>query len=282
MTPNVAALVSRYTGRRVIGAKALAGGCVGEVLLVHLADGARVVAKVGPGLEPEGWMLRHLAAISRLPLPTIVHADDDILLLEYVEAGKSLNSLSAQEHAAELLADLHGIPWHSFGLERDTLIGSLPQPNPPRSSWVEFFRDQRLLYMAGVAHRAGQLPDADLARIEVLAGRLGRWIDEPAQPALIHGDAWGGNILCRNGRVVAFLDPAIYYADPEIELAFGTLFATFGQRFFRRYHEIRPEQPGFHEVRRYLYTLYPLLVHVRLFGSSYLPAVQRTLDRFLG
>jgi len=121
-----------------------------------------------------------------------------------------------------------------------------------------------------------------LTRIEKLAGKLERWLDEPEQPSLIHGDCWGGNILCRDGKVAAFVDPALYYADAEIELAFGTLFGTFGDSFFHRYRERRPLRPGFFEARRDLYNLYPLLVHVRLFGGGYLDGVERILDRFVG
>jgi fructosamine-3-kinase len=76
------------------------------------------------------------------------------------------------------------------------------------------------------------------------------------------------------------VDPALYYADPEIELAFATLFNTFGEAFFARYNEHRPIQPGFFEARRDLYNLYPLLVHVRLFGCSYLASIEETLKRF--
>ena len=83
-------------------------------------------------------------------------------------------------------------------------------------------------------------------------------------------------------RVAAFVDPAIYFADAEIELAFGTLFATFGEEFFRRYVEHRPLAPGFFELRRDLYNLYPLLVHAVLFGGSYGESVDRTLRRLVG
>ncbi len=69
-------------------------------------------------------------------------------------------------------------------------------------------------------------------------------------------------------------------ADAEIELAFTTLFSTFGNPFFDRYREQRPLDEGFFELRRDLYNLYPLLVHVQLFGSGYLSAVERTLKRF--
>jgi fructosamine-3-kinase len=93
---------------------------------------------------------------------------------------------------------------------------------------------------------------------------------------------WGGNVLVRDGRIAGFVDPAIYFADPEIELAFSTLFSTFGEPFFRRYSEIRPLRPGFFEVRRDLYNLWPLLVHVRLFGGAYVASVERTLDKLNG
>ena len=91
---------------------------------------------------------------------------------------------------------------------------------------------------------------------------------------------WSGNVLTKDGRIAGFVDPAIYYADSEIELAFSTLFSTFGDAFFRRYDELRPLRPGFFEERRDLYNLYPLLVHVRLFGGSYVGSVERALARY--
>lgn len=87
-------------------------------------------------------------------------------------------------------------------------------------------------------------------------------------------------MLAENGRITAFLDPAIYYAHPEIELAFTTLFGTFDHAFFSRYHEKRPIAPDFFEARRDIYNLYPLLVHVRLFGGSYVHSVTRILEQF--
>jgi fructosamine-3-kinase len=133
--------------------------------------------------------------------------------------------------------------------------------------------------MAREALDAGRLPARTMNRIEALAARLERWIDEPAAPSLIHGDLWTGNVLCRAGRIAGFVDPAIHYADAEIELAFSTLFGTFGEPFFASYQRRRPLRPGFFEARRDLYNLYPLLVHVRLFGGPYLGSVERTLAR---
>ena len=53
------------------------------------------------------------------------------------------------------------------------------------------------------------------------------------------------NVLALGKRITAFLDPAIYFAHAEIELAFTTLFHTFGRGFGSRYAEIRPIVAGF-------------------------------------
>ena len=127
------------------------------------------------------------------------------------------------------------------------------------------------------AARAGHLPARTARRLEYLRGPVERWLDEPAAPALLHGDLGSGNILARWGRIVATLNPAIYYGHPEVELAFTTLFGTFGEPFFDAYTAIAAVAPGFHGGAD-LYNLYPLLVHVTLFGAGY-RLVERVLDR---
>jgi fructosamine-3-kinase len=134
--------------------------------------------------------------------------------------------------------------------------------------------------MGRQALEAGRLPAALFGRLERFAGHLERWLAEPERPSLIHGDAWTGNILAARGQITAFLDPAIYFADAEIELAFTMLFGTFGNRFFERYQEFRSIRPGFMEERKKIYNLYPLLVHVRLFGGSYVHSVSQSLVEF--
>jgi fructosamine-3-kinase len=262
----------------------LAGGCVGAVYRAELTDGRQVAVKIADPetgrLQVEGAMLDDLGRLSRLPVPRSLYATPELLVMSWIDNDGGALGRSAQEHAAELLADLHGITADRFGYGRDTLIGGLAQPNGWMDSWRDFFRDRRLLHMARDAHEARRLPSALLGRIESLAGRLERWINDDATPSLIHGDMWGGNVLTKDGRIAGFVDPAIYYADAEIELAFSTMFGTFGDAFFRRYGELRPLRAGFFEERRDLYNLYPLLVHVRLFGGSYVDSVERTLTRY--
>ena len=134
--------------------------------------------------------------------------------------------------------------------------------------------------MGELAHRAGRLPAAPFRSLEAFCARLDEFIPEPDRPSLLHGDVWGGNVLAGKGRIAGFIDPAIYYGDAEIELAFSTLFGTFGEAFFGRYGAHRPIRRGFFETRRDIYNLYPLLVHTRLFGGHYAASVERTLRRF--
>lgn len=271
--------VETALGTRPRSSAPLGGGDIAEVYQLEMPDGALLAAKLGEVLDVEGSMLRYLAKHSALPIPEVLHAEPGLLITERLENDGAINS-GAEAHAAELLAALHANDAPEFGFESDTLIGGLRQPNPWTGSWLAFFRDQRLLYMAGDALAAGRLPAGAMRRIERLAGRLERWIEEPAAPSLLHGDMWAGNVMVSNGRVSGFIDPAIYYGDAEIELAFSTLFGTFGDPFFARYSELRAMRPGFFEERRGLYNLYPLLVHVRLFGGGYVARVESTLNRF--
>ena len=276
-------VLSEIVGQKVLDLRPLPGGCVGEVYQAGLADGRTVVVKVDarpqPQLHLEGFMLTYLAQHSQLPVPQVLHSTPELLVMAFVP-GDSHFDVATERDAAAHLAALHRLTAPQFGLSQDTLIGGLPQPNPWTTRWLDFFRDQRLLYMARFALDAGQLPGSMMVRLEKLAGQLPRWLEEPTQPALIHGDVWTTNVLAERGRVTGFIDPAIYYAHPEIELAFITLFGTFGQTFFAAYQEQNPIAPGFWNERRDLYNLYPLLVHVRLFGGGYIASVDQTLRRF--
>jgi fructosamine-3-kinase len=276
---GVAGRIEAALGSPITSAERLGGGQIAAVWRADLQDGRAVVVKSGTQLAVEGWMLSYLKSQTNVPVPDVYLADDDLLVLEFLANDGRLTA-AAESHLGEVVAGLHAIQGEHFGFVRDTVIGSLPQPNPLSPDWPAFVRDQRLLAMGRAALAAGRLPQGLMARLEALCGRLDRWIRNDAAPALIHGDLWAGNILGAGPRIVGLIDPALYFADPEIELAFMTLFGSVGERFFASYGERRTLRPGFFEERRDLYNLYPLLVHVRLFGGAYVAQVDRTLARY--
>jgi len=277
-------LIEKALGSRVVALSPLPVGFGLAGYKLGLADGRTLAVKARQGpahadLRLEAYMLGELAHHSELPVPAVHIADPDLLVMDFIETDGGSVSSSAERHAAELIARLHAMPRRSFGYARDTLIGPLPQPNPEASLWIPFFREHRLLAMARAAHAEGCLAAKLLIRLERLGERLEDYLIEPPAPSLLHGDLWTGNVLVRGDRIAGFVDPAIYCGHPEIELAFTTMFGTFGRVFFDAYGALRPLEPGFHELRLSLYNLYPTLVHVRLFGSAYLASIERTLVR---
>jgi fructosamine-3-kinase len=274
---DIAARLSTVVDEQPTGVYELDGGKIGTVYRVEFDGRAPLVAKMSETrLTVEAIMLTHLAD-NGLPVPEVVHAAADLLVLEHVE-GNSTISPEIERDVADHLAALHDVTAPAYGFECDTLTGSLHQPNPWTESWVNFYRDQRLTYAAGVASEAGELPASTFERIEALAADLDSLLVEPEAPSLIHGDVWTTNLLASGGKLRAFLDPAAYYAHAEIELAYADWTGTVGDAFFDRYDERRGIDSGF-ESRRDAYVCYPLLSHVYHFGERYLPELDRTLTR---
>jgi fructosamine-3-kinase len=280
ITAELQTEIEQYLKGKIASLAPLSAANNAHIYRVAVKDRAPCVVKVAErGLDVEAYMLNYLKEKSKLPVPVVYYSNEHLIIMEFIESHHGLDE-AAGRHAAELLAELHKIHADSYGLERDTLIGFLKQPNTPNKDWVSFFAEHRLLYMAGEALKENKIDKNFMKQVEKLAGKLSKYIKNPNPPSLIHGDIWGGNILSARGKIVAFLDPAIYYADPEIELAFIRLLNTFSDGFFARYNDINPIKPGFFEERADIYSLYPLLVHARLFGASYARKAQKILDKF--
>lgn len=283
---TLAEAVAAACGSTPRAAEPLFGGCIAEVYRLDFADRPPLVAKVAPegGLAVEAFMLDYLSAHTDLPVPAVHHGADDLLLMDYVEHSGRRGGDAAEEDAAERLAALHAISAEAFGFERDTVIGALPQPNPWTADWCAFYRERRLLVMGRIARESGRLPAETHRALERFCARLEDFIDQPPAPGLVHGDVWAGNVLFgpekTGDRVAAFIDPALYFADPEVEIAYIELLSTFGPAFHRRYRDLRPLRPGYAEGRRDVYNLFPLLVHTEICGPPYAQMVQDILTRY--
>ncbi len=274
-------------GAAIVRSKPLSGGDIADVSLLTLADERQVVAKRPRMDQPdttavEKMMLKHLASKSSLPVPEVLFQSKGILVLSYLPNSGTANSAAVAKDAARHIAGLHAVrpkgnrPF--FGFNKDTYIGPLPQQNKPSDNWCVFFRERRLLAMATSCARTGRLPSALMTRIENLAAQLDDFLPATPVSSLLHGDLWAGNMLMDGDHVVGFIDPAISYGHNEMDLAFIDLMGGLDPVFFDAYTEFTPIDADFFKDRKSIYQLWPLLVHVRLFGGGYVNQVEQIID----
>jgi fructosamine-3-kinase len=260
-----AARVAALTGIAGERLERLAGGDLSEVLLVRRPDGHLSVAKGGPAVGVEAAMLRRLAA--HVPAPRVEGEYDGVLLLEHVDHDGAFTA-EAWADIGRCLARLHGQRGRHYGWAVDYALGSIQLDNRQRDDWPGFWGEQRLVATASLLDRPWR------ERVDGLAAGLADRL--PARPpaAWLHGDLWTGNLLVDRGRLAAFLDPACYHGDAEVDLAMLTLFDTPPDSFWSAYGRLEPGWPE----RRPVYQLFPALVHLRLFGAGYAGMVDRLLS----
>jgi protein-ribulosamine 3-kinase len=173
---------------------------------------------------------------------------------------------------------LHRAGAPGFGLDHDNFIGRLPQANGPLATWAEFYRQRRLLPQLRRAVD-GHLASAAMRRgFDYLLPRLEELVGPPEPPARLHGDLWAGNAIVDERGQPCLIDPAVHGGHRELDLGMMRLFGGFSARVFAAYEEAFPLAPG-SEARVPLYQLYFLMVHVNLFGGSYVASVESALGR---
>lgn len=285
MDASLSRQIHAELGARVASARALTGGSINAAWALSLSDGRRVFLKQNTSapaamfeLEARGLELLR-GPDTGLRVPKVLHVAPTWLLLELLESGPRRPDFEAS--LGRGLAALHraGAAGPSrFGLDHDNYIGSEAQPNAWTDDWPSFYREQRLEPMLARARERG-LVQAPLDRaFEGLYVRLEALCGPPEPPARLHGDLWGGNLHVDADGGPALIDPAVYFGHREVDLAMMRLFGGFGPRVFAAYEEAWPLAPGW-ERRVLLYQLYPLLVHLVLFGAGYLGQVHDALAR---
>jgi len=165
-----------------------------------------------------------------------------------------------------------------YGLSYNNYIGRLDQFNDFRNDWLSFFIHQRLEVQLKLAFDNGYVNRNYLDQFERFYKILPDILPEEP-PSLLHGDLWSGNFMTGEEGQPVIIDPAVYYGNREIELSFTKMFGGFDSIFYETYHEVYPLSPGF-DNRVEVYNIYPYLVHVNLFGTSYLSGVDRVIKRY--
>jgi fructosamine-3-kinase len=261
------------------------GGCIHQAFKAETSQGSYFIklneSSGSSGMfDAEAHGLMVLRKANAIALPAVIATGDtggaSFLVLEWIEPGKRVKHFF--EDFGQRLAQLHGNTQTFFGLEKDNYIGSLKQINQPHESFTDFFIEKRLEVQLKMAIDHNKLPLGIHKHFERLYSNLPKIIP-PESPALLHGDLWNGNYMTGpDGRACIF-DPAVYYGHREADLAMTLLFGGFNQEFYESYHGHFPLEKDWRK-RTDIFNLYPLLVHVNLFGGGYAGEVTRIVQRF--
>lgn len=200
------------------------------------------------------------------------------LIMEYVEATEP--NADFWQKFGRGLAQLHrNTNEKGFGFDADNYVGSLQQKNEWKRNWVEFFIENRMQFQVKLAFDAQLIDSSFVEMLEKLYAKLETiFPEEPS--ALLHGDLWSGNFMVDSKGNAAVMDPAIYFGHREMDIAMTHLFGGFDPQFYKAYHNHFPLSEGWEE-RIEVCNLYPLMVHVNLFGASYASRVKGILKRFV-
>ena len=281
MTNHIAVWLAENGFGKIVRRESVGGGCINDTERLHLDAGNSLFLKQH-AQAPEGMFhseavgLQALSNSQFLRVPTVIHVEEDFILLE--DLGQSSPGERFWAELGKGLAQLHSEEYPHFGFKINNYCGSTPQQNDPIKDGHEFFANYRILTLASQAFHQNLLDRTELTKLEYIAANLARWI--PKQPAvLIHGDLWSGNVHCDEEGHPALIDPAPYWGWAEAELAMTELFGGFGSDFYACYAEQAILDSGWRD-RAPVYNLYHLLNHLLLFGRSYLGSIKAITQRF--
>jgi protein-ribulosamine 3-kinase len=228
--------------------------------------------------EKNGLLL--LAEQNVIRTPIVIACEEmqgeQILILEWIEQG--LKIIKFWQIFGEQLAKLHHVTNSNFGLHEDGYMGALPQANSLSDNWIDFFIHQRLEPQIKMAADNHLLDLYHINHFKKLYKSL-PGIFPQEQPSLLHGDLWSSNFLSDENSLPVLIDPAVYFGNRNIDLAMTKLFGGFDDAFYEayNYHFALPQN---HREIWDVCNLYPLLIHLNLFGKSYLNDILHTIQRY--
>jgi fructosamine-3-kinase len=275
-----------HTGVSTLSFSPVGGGSINEAYQVTVNNSHRFFIKLNsaqkfPSLfekEKNGLMAIAQKKVIKTPavLDYSIIDNNQILILQWIEQGPG--SPSFWKTFGEQLASLHQITDDHFGFSEDNYMGALAQRNTWEPNWIEFFINHRLRPQAARALENGQLNAKLIDQFEILYRKLDNIFDKE-NASLLHGDLWSGNFMCDENAKPVLIDPAVYFGHRSMDLAMTTLFGGFDKSFYEAYHHHFPLPDNYREQWD-VCNLYPLLIHLNLFGSSYLPGISVTLKKF--
>ena len=262
---------------------AVQGGSINQAYSIITEDG-NFFCKINDAcafpqmMEKEKNGIELIQKQDKIRVPKVIDARElngiQFLLMEYIAIGNRPKTF--WEKFGEQLAGLHKITNETFGLHENNYMGSLPQDNSPNINWSSFFMESRIMPQIRIAVDTGKLSHKQAAEFENLYPIISQ-LFQNEKASLLHGDLWSGNFLCDENESPVLIDPAVYYGSRHMDLAMTTLFGGFDSRFYESYHYHFPLPENYKTIWK-ICNLYPLLIHLNLFGRSYLGQVLEVLE----
>ena len=213
-----------------------------------------------------------LSTSSSFKIPKVLAINKSYLVLEFLES----NGENCWRKFGKNLAELHSCYGLRFGLNNDNYIGTLNQKNLFYDKWCDFYTNNRIIPLIEGLDYDKKIVN----KLEKLMLKLDDFFDNNMKPCLLHGDLWANNFMfCENNEVGIF-DPSVYYGCSETDIAMSKLFGGFDKSFYESYYYYAPNTSKSRE-RIEILKIYPLLVHAKLFGKSYLEDIRLILNNLL-
>lgn len=269
----------------ILGSQPVHGGSINHAVHIDTSHGSFFI-KYNNRLhypkmfELEASGLKALSTTSTINTPQVLATGETdsnaYLLIKYIQPG--IPSDLSFEEAGRQLAALHRSTQDAFGFKEYNYIGSLVQSNQKHKTWSAFFQHERLEPLVKMGIDSGKLEKGILSNFNKLFKALPEIFPEE-EPSLLHGDLWSGNLMFDGKGAPFYIDPAIYYGNREMDISMTKLFGGFTTKFYESYHETNPLTEGWQD-RVNICNLYPLLVHVNIFGGSYTRQVWEIVKAF--
>jgi fructosamine-3-kinase len=273
----------RNVSIQISDTSSLSGGCINHVHRVETSIGDFCIKynlrdRYPDMFTSEADGLASLKKAGKTYTPEVICTGEAglyaYILLEFIEQGRRKSSF--MQDFGRSLGQQHRVTTGYFGNTIDNYMGSIAQSNKQHPDWTSFFVEERLKKQVSLAHE--YFSPSDLASFDRLYARLKELLPEEP-PALLHGDLWGGNYMVGKDGKACLIDPAVYYGHREIDIAMTSLFGGFDESFYASYQEEYPMEKGW-QKRLDILNLYPLLIHLNLFGSGYLGSITSIIRRF--
>ena len=278
---------------KIVTTTASAGGDINRAKKLELSNGKTVFVKYNSAanfdfFKTEVSGLDAIADTKTITTPKLYAVGMDkaqrisFLIMEEIRRGQVTNA--AMAHLGHNFAKLHLADTEKFvkngkyGFIADNYIGATKQINTPMNSWIDFYRECRLMPQIKMAEDG---MDKNLLRkASELLNKLDNLLIEPARPSLLHGDMWGGNHLIRDDGDPVLIDPATYVGHYEADIAMTEMFSPMPRAFYEAYYELIPDVSDYRD-RRDIYNLYHYLNHYNLFGGGYLGSVRQIISHYV-